>query len=188
MDALDQQKRALREAVKKRMPSPGTPEHLASSLAAQDRLSRSDLLQGARVIGLYRALPSECGTSALATALLAAGKELCYPVATPSLRPLSFRRASGLFVRGALGIEEPEGSPVLLADLDVLVVPALAVDPHGHRLGRGRGHYDATLAEASALSIALIFEVQVVQEVPVGEHDRPVSAVCTEARLWRVQG
>ena len=57
-----------------------------------------------------------------------------------------------------------------------------AMDAAGRRLGRGKGHYDATLAAYGGSSVALVFDSQLVPEVPVGEHDRRVGAVCTEAR------
>ena len=75
------------------------------------------------------------------------------------------------------------GAPVALGEIDLLVVPAVAVDARGRRLGRGKGHYDATLAACRVSSVALVFESQLVPEVPVGEHDQRVGAVCTEARL-----
>ena len=183
MDLLDPQKRALRALVRARLPSPGSAEHAAASLAAQQRLASSEFLRTARVVGLYRALPSECGTEALAAALQGAGKEICYPVIRPGARSLDFRRATGHFVAGALGIEQPTGEAVPLSAIDLLVVPAVAADARGGRLGRGKGHYDATLAICPALTVALVFEVQLVPEVPLGEHDRRVAAVCTEARL-----
>jgi 5-formyltetrahydrofolate cyclo-ligase len=185
-DSLDQRKRALRALVRARLPAPGSPEQVAASLAAQERLAGSDLAAQAKVIALYRALPSECGTAALASALQAAGKEICYPCVLPRERALTFRRGAGVFVAGALGIEEPSGTPVPLAEIDLIVVPAIAVDDGGGRLGRGRGHYDATLAITRAVSIALVFDSQLVDEVPLGEDDRPVDAVCTESRLFVV--
>jgi len=186
MNSLDQQKRALRALVRARMPAPGSAEHVAASVAAQERLLQSELAAAARVIGLYRALPSECGTASLAAALQAGGKEICYPAVVPGARALSFRRGASVFVAGSLGVEEPTGAPVALDEIDLLVVPAVAVDERGGRLGRGKGHYDATLAVCRARSIALVFESQLVPEVPVGEHDHRVAAVCTEARLIRV--
>ena len=182
MLTLDARKNALRADVRKRLPRPGSPEHVSASVAAQERLASAALCARAQVVGLYRALPSECGTASLAAALEALGKELCYPVIRPA-RELIFRRSAGVFVGGALGIEEPTGAEVPLARIELLVVPALAVDERGRRLGRGKGHYDATLAAFSGVSVALVFEAQLVSEVPTGEHDRPVSAVCTEARL-----
>jgi 5-formyltetrahydrofolate cyclo-ligase len=183
MDPIDEEKRALRALVRARMPRPGSPEQVAASVAAQMRLAASEVVARARVIAVYRALPSECGTAALSAQLEAMGREVCYPVITNGARTLSFRRSAGVFVSGALGIEEPTGSPVSLEDIELIVVPAIAVDERGGRIGRGRGHYDATLAATAALSIALVFEAQLVPSVPLGEHDRRVRGICTEARL-----
>ena len=108
---------------------------------------------------------------------------VCYPLVSPENRALTFRRSAGVFVSGALGIEEPTGSAVSLAEIDLIVVPAIAVDERGGRIGRGRGHYDATLAVSNAVSVALVFEAQLVPRVPLGEHDLRVRAICTEARL-----
>jgi 5-formyltetrahydrofolate cyclo-ligase len=170
---LEERKNALRDEVRRR--PRGSPE---SSRAAQERLLASGLLSGN--VALYRALPSECGTDLLASAL---GAHACFPRVVPGRAELEFRREGGDWSRGALGVLEPGGEVVPLSEIDVLVVPAVAVDLHGRRLGRGRGHYDATLAAFAGRSAALVFESQLVPEVPVGEHDHPVDAVCTEARL-----
>lgn len=181
MVSLDEQKRALRALVRARTPKRGSPAFAAASHSAQQRLAAAAGASAARVVALYRALPSECGTELLAAALEAAGRELCYPLVTAGTRPLQFRKA-GAFVAGALGVEEPTGEPVALSDIDLLVVPAVAMDERGGRIGRGRGHYDATLAGYRGRSVALVFESQLVPEVPVGDHDVRVGAVCTDAR------
>jgi 5-formyltetrahydrofolate cyclo-ligase len=170
---VDERKAALREQVRRRM----RPSREASR-AAQERLLGSGLLTGN--VGLYRALPSECGTELIAGAL---GERACFPCVVHGRAELQFRRVGSSWERGALGILEPRGDAVPLEELAALVVPAVAVDLQGRRLGRGRGHYDATLAAFGGRSVALVFESQLVPEVPVGEHDRPVDAVCTEARL-----
>ncbi len=183
MPTLDEQKRSLRAAVRAGMPKSGSPEFVAASVAAQERLAAQ--VCGARVVALYRALPSECGTAVAAAALQAAGAEICYPALVPGELTLQFRKGAGVFVAGALGIEEPTGAPVPLENIELLVVPAIAADAAGRRLGRGKGHYDATLARYGGKSVALILESQLVPEVPVGDHDRRVGAVCTDAR-WIV--
>jgi 5-formyltetrahydrofolate cyclo-ligase len=180
--SLEEQKRALRSQVRARMPRPGSPEFVAASVAAQERLLAHVLAEDAPVIALYRALAAECGTASLAAALQAAGREICYPVVVSGERALQFRRGAGVFVAGGLGVEEPTGAPVPLGKIGLLVVPAQAVDANGRRLGRGRGHYDATLAEYAGRTVALVLDSQLVPEVPVGEHDRRVGAVCTETR------
>jgi 5-formyltetrahydrofolate cyclo-ligase len=182
MASLDHQKRALRAEVRRRLPKPGSPELIAASVRAQDRLAAAALESGARVVALYRALPSECGTASVAAALQAAGREVCFPAVVPGVRPLQFRRAAGVFVSGALGVEEPTGSPVPLEAIGLMVVPAIAVDTAGRRLGRGKGHYDATLLAYKGPSVALVFDSQLVPEVPVGEHDLRVGAVCSDLR------
>jgi 5-formyltetrahydrofolate cyclo-ligase len=174
---LEERKAALREEVRAR--ARGTPE---ASRAAQERLLASGLLTG--TVGLYRALPTECATDLLASAL---GERACFPCVVPGRAELEYRRAGSAWTRGALGVLEPGGEPVALGDIDVLVVPALAVDLEGRRLGRGRGHYDATLATFRGRTIALVFESQLVPEVPVGEHDRAVETICTEARLVKAR-
>ena len=182
MPSLDEQKRALRTEVRSRLPRPGSAEFVTASVRAQERLLERALRDGHGVVALYRALPSECGTASIAAALQAGGREVCYPVVVPGERSLQFRRAAGVFVAGALGVEEPTGGPIRLADISLLVVPAVAVDAAGHRLGRGKGHYDATLAAFQGSSVALVFDSQLVPEVPVGDHDHPVGAVCTDLR------
>ena len=179
---MNDQKQALRAQVRARAPKPGSPAFVDASLRAQERLSAAVLQSGARLIALYRALPSECDTASVAAALQASGREVCYPAVVSGELALQFRRSSRVFVAGALGVEEPTGGPVSLDDIDLLVVPAIAVDAAGRRLGRGKGHYDATLAAYGGSSVALVFDSQLVPEVPVGEHDWRVGAVCTEAR------
>jgi 5-formyltetrahydrofolate cyclo-ligase len=182
MHSLDDQKRALRAEVRARLPAPGSPKFLAASLRAQERLLERARRRDPGMVALYRALPAECGTEAVAAALQSSGHEVCYPVVVPGMRALQFRRGLGVFVAGALGVEEPTGAPVPLEEIGLLVVPALAVDAKGRRLGRGKGHYDATLAAFSGSSLALVFDSQLVPEVPVGEHDQRVGAVCTDLR------
>ena len=183
---LDQSKRALREAVKGRCRI-GGPLLEAASIAAQARLLSSGLLDGARVIGLYRALPSELKTAALEEALLARGVRVCLPAVREPERALSFHLAGGPLQKGPLGVHEPvphQSALVPLDAIDAFVLPGLAADAHGRRLGRGRGHYDATLARAPrALRILLLLDAGLVPEVPVGEHDALLDAVCTESRL-----
>ncbi len=183
MPSLDAAKRDLRIEIRRRVPAPGTPAHVTASVAAQERLASSAVVVAARIVGLYRPLPSECGTGSLAAAIQSLGKEICYPAVHAGA--LQFRRASGVFVRGALGVEEPTGPAVELTAIDLLVVPAIAVDARGQRLGRGKGFYDRTLARFAGVSVALVFDAQLILEVPAGELDRPVQWVCTEARLLK---
>jgi 5-formyltetrahydrofolate cyclo-ligase len=179
MTGLDERKAALRARLKGQMPA--DPE--AASREAQERLLRSGLLPPTGTFALYRALPSEVDTHFLAGALLARGATLCWPRVVPGQALLEFRRAGTSWTRGALRVLEPDGELVPLPLIDWMVLPAQAVDVQGRRLGRGKGHYDATLAAFPGKSAALVFETRVVPDVPVGENDRRVDALCTESRL-----
>src|SRR2546429_7943128 len=143
MSSLNEQKQALRAQLRARAPKSGSPAFVAASVRAQERLAAAALQSGARVIALYRALASECGTASVAAALEAAGREVCYPAVVPGALALQFRRSAGVFVAGALGVEEPTGGPVSLADIDLLVVSATPVGAAGGRARRGPGPHGA---------------------------------------------
>ena len=96
-------------------------------------------------------------------------------------------------VRGPGGLEP--GGPRLgkgaIASADVVLVPALAVDTRGGRLGQGGGSYDRALARvrADVLVVALLHDDELLTEpVPTAEHDRPVGAVVTPLRVVRLDG
>ncbi len=178
-------KKALRAAVRTRLRALG-PVPPASSAQAIERLIQSRLLENATCVALFRALPSEPDIGALEAMLLSRGVSVCLPLVHEGQRELTFHRAGGALMRGPLGIEQPETGRERIdeSQIDVFVVPALALDLHGNRLGHGRAHYDATLAAAPrALRIGLVREAALVPEVPVGEHDAPLDALCTEARF-----
>jgi 5-formyltetrahydrofolate cyclo-ligase len=89
---------------------------------------------------------------------------------------------------GRLGIHEPAGGqPWLVEAIDFIVVPALAFDHRGYRLGRGGGFYDRFLAlpDLRAVTCGLGFAEQVVDEVPVAPHDRPVKLLVTDKGVLR---
>ena len=75
-----------------------------------------------------------------------------------------------------------------LAEVDLIIVPGLAFDPTGFRLGRGGGYYDRLLSHVatSVFTVGLAYEMQIVPEIPRGENDRPVRTVMTEQRIIRV--
>ncbi|MDR2440948.1 MAG: 5-formyltetrahydrofolate cyclo-ligase [Planctomycetaceae bacterium] len=93
---------------------------------------------------------------------------------------------------GRFGILEPKqsvrndvGHLVTPEQLDVIIVPGLAFDTLGNRLGRGKGYYDRFLSSFSSniISIGLAFEYQIVYQVPVNHWDCPVSMIVTEQRI-----
>lgn len=88
---------------------------------------------------------------------------------------------------GYAGIKEPEGSSTDPKELDVVVVPAIAFDKRGHRLGYGKGYYDRFLKRTDALKVGFAFDFQVVDELPVEEHDIPVDLIITPTRVIKTK-
>ncbi|CAB4548169.1 MAG: 5-formyltetrahydrofolate cyclo-ligase [Actinobacteria bacterium] len=88
--------------------------------------------------------------------------------------------AAGPTVPGEFGILAPTGPAE--TEIDLVLVPALAADPMGNRLGKGRGFYDRFLAGFSGVCYAVVFEEELLDSVPVESHDRAVDGVVTPHR------
>jgi len=140
-------------------------------------------------VAAYASTGAEPPTRPLLDELLAAGVVVLLPViAGTDLRWAPYRGWDAL-VGGPHGIRQPldgGAAAAALSDAEVVVVPALAVDRHGHRLGRGGGYYDRALASADPGSVvAVVFDEEVVDELPVEPHDRDVGAALTPSGLIR---
>lgn len=84
---------------------------------------------------------------------------------------------------GAFHIEEPTGTDTVDADeIELVVVPAVAYDERGNRLGRGKGFYDRLLASTRATKVGVAFDFQVMELLPAEEHDVPMDIVISPAR------
>jgi len=81
-----------------------------------------------------------------------------------------------------LGFREPTGVAVDPKDLDLMIVPALAIDYLGQRLGRGAGYFDRYLEQYKGPTVGLIYDAEFLPEVPSLSHDAPVSQVVTQSR------
>jgi 5-formyltetrahydrofolate cyclo-ligase len=139
-----------------------------------------DVWTEARRVLLYRSVGSEVATDALFAAAWEAGKAVGVPVtAEGGLRTVEVAPASA-WRKGPHGIPEPEGASQWVGRWDVVVVPGLAFDRRGHRLGYGKAHYDRFLAEGRhRVSVGLAYRESVVADLPTEPHDVPVDAVFT---------
>lgn len=82
---------------------------------------------------------------------------------------------------GSFHIEEPTGENCVdPSEIELIIVPAVAYDRRGNRLGRGKGFYDRLLGEAKATKIGVGYEFQLVDEIPVEPHDVPMDMVITQ--------
>ncbi len=138
------------------------------------------------IIGGFWPMGSEIDTRPLLDALHARGHTIALPVTPPRGQPLFFRPWSPgtPMARGPMGTQHPaEGGPVTPA---WLIIPLLAFDRTGARLGYGGGYYDRTLAllgDATAIGVA--YAAQEIPRVPTGPHDIRLPIIATEQGLIR---
>lgn len=138
------------------------------------------------VIGGFWAMGSEIDTRPLLDALHASGHLIALPVTPPRGQPLFFRPWSPgtPMARGPMGTQHPaEGEPIAPS---WLIIPLLAFDRTGARLGYGGGYYDRTLALLrGATAIGVAYAAQEIPKVPTGPHDIRLPAIATERGLIR---
>tara|TARA_B110000858_G_scaffold119423_1_gene136411 strand:+ start:624 stop:1145 length:522 start_codon:yes stop_codon:yes gene_type:complete len=92
--------------------------------------------------------------------------------------------AQGPLRAGKFKIMEPTGEAILSSDLDLILVPALAADFLGNRLGKGKGFYDRWLENVASRNIfAVVFDSEVLEFVPNDPHDKKVNGIVTPTRL-----
>ena len=131
-------------------------------------------LASSHTILLYNALSDEVPTQALMDQLVAQGKTVLLPCVINDT-DMELRRYTGPqdLQTGSFGIQEPTGELFTDYDaIDVAIVPGMAFDAEGHRLGRGKGYYDRFLSRVPHLyKIGLCFSWQLVDHVPCDEHD-----------------
>jgi 5-formyltetrahydrofolate cyclo-ligase len=165
----------------------------AASAAILAAVGGLEAWHGARRVLSYASFGSEPDTAALNQAVLSRDRALLLPRIDRATRSLTLHRVADLaaaLTPGTWGILEPDPGrcPVVEpATVDLVVVPGVAFDVTGSRLGYGGGYYDRLLAEVSAgaARIALAFELQVVDRVPAGPDDRRVDLIVTERRTVR---
>lgn len=188
MTPVAQEKAALRALVRQALaalpPARRALEEELVTAAVQDTLA----WRAARTLLLYRSVGRELSTVGLANAAWRTGKRVAFPRVAPDghLRLLQVDSWTGFTEEGAYGIPEPAAGAleVAPADIDLALLPGLAFDGAGGRLGRGGGHFDRLLG-GGALRQAwgLAFDCQVVPHVPRELHDRGVQRVVHAAAV-----
>ncbi len=184
---MPEKTRLRREVIARR---DAEPERDARSRAIGERLRALPAYRAARTVAWYAGVASEVATVPLIELALSEGQRVAVPyVAGDRLGLTRIERVSEL-VPAPFGLLEPPQAlrddadrRVAASEVDLFVVPGVAFDRSGGRLGHGRGYYDRLLALASpaAQFVAVAFECQVVERVPMGATDVPMHALITEA-------
>jgi len=181
--ALARDKGALRKrllAVRARL----SPEQRAAAgRAIRDAVLALPEAQMAGTVAAYYSVATEPDTRGLVYALWKRGTYVLLPVLLPGgdLDWASYEGPDSLRV-GPRGLAEPAEPPrgvMGIASADLVLVPAVAVDRQGHRLGRGGGSYDRALTRVGGPvpTVALLYDGELLEQVPAGQHDQRVKLI-----------
>ncbi len=140
----------------------------------------------AEAICLYFSREDEVDTKPLLAAALTAEKTVVFPRIVKDRLVLHRVTSIKDFTRGTYQILEPKKSTPVMdpSSVDLFIVPGVAFDANGNRLGRGGGYYDRVLAHVTAPKIGLGYAFQMVAEVPHSSYDVPMTMVVTEEGVY----
>jgi 5-formyltetrahydrofolate cyclo-ligase len=184
---LQAKKTALRSNIRAELKKLSEAKRLKDSAHLRARLLRQDVWNNARSVSFFAPMSEEADIWPLMTEALKSGKTVALP---------RFSREAQSYVvclvedmeedvkAGSFGIREPTGAcrEIPMNRLDLILVPGLAFDLNGRRLGKGKGYYDRLLAGVSGIKCGVAFDEQVVSEVPAGPHDVRVNCILTPTR------
>jgi 5-formyltetrahydrofolate cyclo-ligase len=188
-DDVDQEKRALRADLRERrqLLSDAQRESAATDLGAQlDALVDA---HGARSISCFLSTTTEPGTRDFVSRAVRRGIRVLLPITrVDGLLDWAVADESDEPAEGLFGLPEPTGEvlgPIAVNDVDLMIIPAAAVDRHGMRLGWGRGYFDKTIGsmEKCPPVYAVTYDSEVLDSLPSEVHDQPVSGVVTPTRI-----
>lgn len=179
--------RARRRAVRRALP---TEAREARSRAICERVIALPEWARAKSVAAFVSMRTEVQTRLAVEAAWADGKSVATPRMAPSFDELelrAWREDTPLEESGMMFLQPPESADLVAPEaIDLVLVPALAVDDRGHRIGFGKGFYDRLLPRlTSASRVAVIFDFERVAEVPELPGDEPVDVIVTDERVLR---
>ena len=180
-------KAALRRQIRDTLRKMTNPNRAEASAKARAILESQAIWKSAGSVLFYAPLPEELDVWPLVEEALTAGKLVALPRFTANTQRYTTCGISDLdseVLSGQFGIREPAAHchEVPLNRLDLILVPGVAFDALGHRLGRGKGYYDRLLSVATGTRCGVAFDEQIVSEVPLAPHDVHLNCILTPTR------
>lgn len=180
-------KAALRTQIRAHLEKMPAAERATASTEICLRLKDQEIWKSARSILFYAPLPEEPDIWPLLDDAFALGKTVALPRFAAEQKRYAACRIQNTHVdlqSGRFGIREPTNlcAKISLNELDLILVPGIAFDLNGHRLGRGKGFYDHLLALVRGLTCGVAFDQQIVSEIPIEPHDVRLSCILTPTR------
>ena len=186
-NTIREAKRALRVQVCAELKRMEPGERAAASARARALLAAQALWQTAQWVLFFAPLPEEVDVWPLLAAALSAGKKVALPRFVPetgAYEVCPIQNSESDLLVGHFGIREPGSHCARLSPgcVDLLLVPGVAFDLQGRRLGRGKGYYDQLLGELRGTTCGVAFDQQIVDEIPVAPHDVRLDCILTPTR------
>ena len=184
-------KHHLRKDMKAALAAMDPQQAAAKSRSACQRLIALEEFRAARVVMLYLPIPREVDTVPIALRAWQDAKTVVVPKVGWEQRHMIAVRCRSMdeeMVEDRYGLRTPAaGEPLPVDQIDLIVVPALAYDRHGNRLGRGGGFYDRFLSatQVKAVTCGLTFHEQLIDQVPCDQNDYPVDILVTDREVVR---
>lgn len=183
---LDSAKTSLRQQVRARLRATSSEQLQVGSQRLGERLLALPMWKQAKIVLFFAPLRDEPDIWPAISVALKEGKQVSLPKLDPAGFTYSASPVQSLedLTPGKFGILEPRHSAAAtpLNRLDLVLVPGVAFDSHGGRLGRGKGYYDRLLSAVNGTKCGVAFDEQIVDAVPVGPMDVRLNCILTPTR------
>jgi len=155
--------------------------------AIEELLFAEEHFKNAKTVAFYLAKGNEVQTNGMIERAMREGKAILVPVTNEHI---SMCRLASLddVVPGKFGVPEPKTREQAKHPPEVVIVPGVLFGLCMHRIGYGKGYYDAYLKKSEAFKIGISYDFQVMEELPRHEHDVPVDLIITDKRLIKPSG
>ncbi|CAH0316928.1 5-formyltetrahydrofolate cyclo-ligase [Peribacillus sp. Bi96] len=186
---MRENKKMLRQEVRSRLRELTKEDHEELSNRIAENLFSLEEWKKAKTIGITISIPPEVPTVRIIEQAWSEGKEVAVPKCDPEKKTMEFKKISSFNQLESVysGLLEPvsETAKALKEELDVLIVPGLAFTREGYRLGFGGGYYDRYLSFYRGVTMALAYELQIMDELPIEVHDKAVGKLITPTKVFR---
>lgn len=185
---IDDAKSAIRDRIRRKRDARSETDVSSDAEGLLDQLSMLVVARGARTVSCYYPTVTEPNTLPFLNWAIDEGVRVLLPISRVDGLLDWVEYGGGEVAPGLFGIPEPSGeplSPIAVGDVDLMIVPACAVDERGNRLGWGRGYFDKTLGSMDQRPpvFAVVTDDEVLPSIPTDLHDVPVTGAVTPTRI-----
>ncbi|WP_433743147.1 5-formyltetrahydrofolate cyclo-ligase [Falsibacillus pallidus] len=185
-------KKEIRKEIKKKLDALSFLEHAQKSYLTASTLFSTPEWKNAQTIGITVSNSPELDTWSIIKRAWDEGKRTAVPKCLPENKGMVFKQLTTFteLERVFFGLYEPKEStsPILKVDIDLMIVPGLAYQKNGYRIGFGGGYFDRYLSDYEGAALSLAFKEQIVDSLPFESFDIPVHKIIVEREVIDCRG